>query len=173
MGLGLVRYTHPSPCSGQFPLSPARHSHCRFTGSAQPRSYASRSPISSCFVGMVSTGRLSRGRFPAFRTGQIANPTAKTCRQDRHRQRDRHGSKFAFRFHQGCEKLTQSTAPQSGQESLKAVSRAKMRRVRQRGFRSGTFASGCPSPQRPPKAKSATAKCVRLPSGAEQGRLRI
>ena len=134
---------------------------------------ASRSPISSCFVGMVSTGRLSRGRFPAFRTGQIANPTAKTCRQDRHRQRDRHGSKFAFRFHQGCEKLTQSTAPQSGQESLKAVSRAKMRRVRQRGFRSGTFASGCPSPQRPPKAKSATAKCVRLPSGAEQGRLRI
>ena len=42
--------------------------------------------------------------------------------------RDRHGSKFVLRFHQGRCALTQSTVPQVGQATSKAVSRVKVRR---------------------------------------------
>jgi hypothetical protein len=78
-------------------------------------------------VGIVSAGRLSRGRPPALETGQSTTPTAKTRRQVRQRQRHRHGSKLVLRFHQGRWALTQSTVPQVGQATSNAVSRAKER----------------------------------------------
>ena len=100
------------------------HSQVTFTGSPHPRSATSISPSSSCFVGIVSAGRASRGRLPALDTGHSATPTANTRRQTRQRHRDRHVSKLALRFHHGRRLLTESTAPHCGHATSKAVSRA-------------------------------------------------
>jgi hypothetical protein len=121
-------YIDPAPCKAQAVESVPLHSHVRLTGSFQPRSATSCRPNSSCVVGIVSAGRLSRGRPPALETGQSTTPTANTRRHVRHRQRDRHGSKFALRFHQGRRQLTESTVPHRGQATSKAVRRAKVRR---------------------------------------------
>jgi hypothetical protein len=51
--------------SGGLPI----HALAGETGSPQPRSATSMRPSSSCFVGIVSEGRDSRGLLPAFDTG--------------------------------------------------------------------------------------------------------
>jgi hypothetical protein len=78
---------------------------------------------------MVSSGRASRGRLPARDTGQKMTPTANTRRQQRHRQRDRHGSKLALRFHQGLKLVTESTVPHCGQATSNEMRRENVRRA--------------------------------------------